>query len=84
MPNIKQQKAASSVARRREENLRYRSTADAFKHRAGRRRYGKDRAAEQHHRSFSCSTARHPRGAIHPNRAARKKSRRAARRGLSD
>jgi small subunit ribosomal protein S20 len=77
MPNIKQQKRrVETSARQREENLRYRSTAKTlFKRLEQAVADGdKDRAAEQHRSLVQLLDRAASRGAIHPNKAARKKS----------
>jgi small subunit ribosomal protein S20 len=77
MPNIKQQKRrVQTAARQRLENVRYRSTAKTiFKRLEQAVEDGdKDRAAREHHdlvKLLDRAAARH---AIHPNKAARKKS----------
>jgi len=77
MPNIKQQKRrVETSARQHEENLRYRSTAKTlFKRIEQAVADGdKDRATEQHRSLVRLLDRAASRGAIHPNKAARKKS----------
>jgi len=85
VPNIKQQKRrVESAARQRVENLRYRSTAKTlFKQleRAVREGDG-DRATQQHRELVRLLDKAAAQRAIHPNKAARKKSQ--AARLLSD
>jgi small subunit ribosomal protein S20 len=77
MPNIKQQKRrVQSAARQRVENLRYRSTAKTLFKRLERAVEDGDKsdAAEQHRSLVQLLDRASARGAIHPNKAARKKS----------
>jgi small subunit ribosomal protein S20 len=77
MPNIKQQKRRVELAaRQRVENLRYRSTAKTLFKRLERAVEDGDKnsAAEQHRSLVQLLDRAAARGAIHPNKAARKKS----------
>jgi small subunit ribosomal protein S20 len=77
MPNIKQQKRrVETAARQRVENLRYRSTAKTLFKRLEQAIEGgdKDAAAEQHRSLVRLLDKAAADGAIHPNKAARKKS----------
>jgi small subunit ribosomal protein S20 len=77
MPNIKQQKRrVESAARQRLENVRYRSTAKTvFKRLEQAVQDGdKDRAAQEHLALVKLLDRAAARRAIHPNKAARKKS----------
>jgi small subunit ribosomal protein S20 len=77
MPNIKQQKRRVEIAaRQRVENLRYRSTAKTLFKRLERAVEDGDTnsAAEQHRSLVQLLDRAAARGAIHPNKAARKKS----------
>jgi small subunit ribosomal protein S20 len=78
MPNIKQQKRRVSIAaRQRLENLHYRSTAKTlFKRLEDAVADGDEAAAAAAHRELvRCLDRAAATRAIHPNRAARKKSR---------
>ena len=77
MPNIKQQKRrVETAARQRLENLRYRSTAKTLFKRLERAVADGDaaRAAEEHRELVRLLDRASARRAIHPNKAARKKS----------
>jgi small subunit ribosomal protein S20 len=77
MPNIKQQKRrVESAARQRLENVRYRSTAKTiFKRLEQAVQDGDgDRAAQEHRELVKLLDRAAARRAIHPNKAARKKS----------
>jgi small subunit ribosomal protein S20 len=77
MPNIKQQKRrVETAARQRLENLRYRSTAKTLFKRLERAVAEGDaaRAAEEHRELVRLLDRASARRAIHPNKAARKKS----------
>ena len=77
MPNIKQQKRrVETAARQRLENLRYRSSAKTlFKHLEQAVRDGDgDRAAGYHRELVRLLDKAAASRAIHPNKAARKKS----------
>jgi len=77
MPNIKQQKRRVSIAaRQRFENLHYRSTAKTlFKRLEAAVAEGDETAAADAHRELvRCLDRAAATRAIHPNRAARKKS----------
>ena len=77
MPNIKQQKRrVETAARQRLENVRYRSTAKTiFKRLEQAVQEGdNDRAAEEHRALVRLLDRAAARRAIHPNKAARKKS----------
>jgi small subunit ribosomal protein S20 len=77
MPNIKQQKRRVEIAaRQRIENLRYRSTAKTLFKRLERAVADGDtaRAAEEHRALVRLLDRASARRAIHPNKAARKKS----------
>jgi small subunit ribosomal protein S20 len=77
MPNLKQQKRRVEIAaRQRAENLRYRSTAKTLFRRLEKavREGDKDRAAEEHRALVRLLDRAAARRAIHPNKAARKKS----------
>jgi small subunit ribosomal protein S20 len=77
MPNIKQQKRRVSIAaRQRLENLRYRSTARTLYKRleSAVADGDKDLAAKAHHDLVRCLDRAAASRAMHPNRAARKKS----------
>jgi small subunit ribosomal protein S20 len=77
MPNIKQQKRrVQTAARERVENLRYRSAAKTLFKRLERAIVGgdTDAAAEQHRSLVRLLDKAAADGAIHPNKAARKKS----------
>jgi small subunit ribosomal protein S20 len=77
MPNIKQQKRRVEIAaRQRLENVRYRSTAKTLFKRLERAVADgdKDRAAQEHHELLRLLDRASARKAIHPNKAARKKS----------
>jgi small subunit ribosomal protein S20 len=77
MPNIKQQKRrVQTAARQRLENSRYRSTAKTlFKRLEQAVADGdKERAADEHRRLVELLDRASSRRAIHPNKAARKKS----------
>jgi small subunit ribosomal protein S20 len=77
MPNIKQQKRRVSIAaRERVENLRYRSSAKTLYKRleAAIADGDKDGAANAHRDLVRCLDRAAATRAMHPNRAARKKS----------
>jgi small subunit ribosomal protein S20 len=77
MPNIKQQKRRVEIAaRQRIENVRYRSTAKTLFKRLERAVADGDsaRAAEEHRELVRLLDRASARRAIHPNKAARKKS----------
>jgi small subunit ribosomal protein S20 len=77
MPNIKQQKRRVSIAaRQRHENLRYRSTARTLYKRleAAVAEGDSEAAATAHRELVRCLDRAAANRAIHPNRAARKKS----------
>jgi len=77
MPNIKQQKRRVSIAaRQRVENLRYRSSAKTLYKRleAAIADGDKDGAANAHRDLVRCLDRAAATRAMHPNRAARKKS----------
>lgn len=77
MPNIKQQKRRVRIAsRERLENLRWRSTARTLYKRveAAVAAGDSERASEEHRELVRWLDKAAARGAIHPNRAARKKS----------
>jgi small subunit ribosomal protein S20 len=77
MPNIKQQKRRVDIAaRQRLENMRYRSTAKTiFKRLEQAVQDGdKERAAQEHRELVKLLDRAAARRAIHPNKAARKKS----------
>lgn len=77
MPNIKQQKRRVEIAaRQRLENVRYRSTAKTLFKRLERAVEEGDRAraAEEHKSLVALLDKAAARRAIHPNKAARKKS----------
>jgi small subunit ribosomal protein S20 len=77
MPNIKQQeRRVRSAARQRLENLRYRSTAKTlFKRLEAAVEAGdRGRAAEEHRALVRWLDSAAAHGAVHPNKAARKKS----------
>ena len=77
MPNIKQQeRRVRSAARQRAENIRWRSTAKTLFKRLERAVEDGDaaRAAEEHRTLVRWLDRAAARGALHPNRAARKKS----------
>jgi small subunit ribosomal protein S20 len=77
VPNIKQQKRrVESAARQRVENLRYRSTAKTlFKQLERAVQEGdRERAAQQHGELVRLLDRAAAQRAIHPNKAARKKS----------
>lgn len=77
MPNIKQQKRRVGIAaRQRLENLRYRTAAKTFFRRLRTAADADDgpRLAEEHRRLVQLLDRAAARGAIHKNRAARKKS----------
>jgi small subunit ribosomal protein S20 len=77
MPNIKQQKRrVETAARQRLENVRYRSTAKTLFKRLERAVADGDtaRAAEEHRELVRLLDRASARRAIHPNKAARKKS----------
>jgi small subunit ribosomal protein S20 len=77
VPNIKQQKRrVESAARQRLENVRYRSTAKTiFKRLEQAVQDGDgDRAAQEHRELVKLLDRAASRRAIHPNKAARKKS----------
>jgi small subunit ribosomal protein S20 len=77
MPNIKQQKRRVSIAaRQRLENLRYRSTAKTLYRRleTAVADGDKDTAAQAHRELVQCLDRAAATRAMHPNRAARKKS----------
>jgi small subunit ribosomal protein S20 len=77
MPNIKQQeRRVRSAARQRQANLRWRSTAKTLFKRLERAVEDGDeaRAEEEHRRLVRWLDRAAARGALHPNRAARKKA----------
>ena len=77
VPNIRQQeRRVRSAARQRVENLRWRSTAKTLYKRLERAVDEGDgtRVAEEHGRLVRWVDKAAARGAIHPNKAARKKS----------
>jgi small subunit ribosomal protein S20 len=77
MPNIKQQKRRVSIAaRQRLENLRYRSAAKTLYRRleTAVEDGDKDAVASAHRELVRCLDRAAATRAIHPNRAARKKS----------
>jgi small subunit ribosomal protein S20 len=77
MPNLKQQKRRVEIAaRQRLENVRYRSTAKTIFRRLERAVADGDkaRAAEEHRELVKLLDRAASRRAIHPNKAARKKS----------
>jgi small subunit ribosomal protein S20 len=77
MPNIKQQKRRVSIAaRQRMENLRYRSSAKTLYKRleTALADGDKDAAAQAHRELVRCLDKASAAHAMHPNRAARKKS----------
>jgi small subunit ribosomal protein S20 len=77
MPNIKQQKRRVEIAaRQRLENVRYRSTAKTLFKRLERaiEDGDKDRAAQEYRALVQLLDRASARRAIHPNKAARKKS----------
>ena len=77
MPNIKQQKRRVSIAaRQRVENLRYRSSAKTLYKRleTALADGDKDGAAHAHRELVRCLDRAAATRAMHPNRAARKKS----------
>ena len=77
MPNIKQQKRRVSIAaRQRLENLHYRSTAKTLYKRleTAIADGDKDGAAQAHRELVRCLDKASAAHAMHPNRAARKKS----------
>jgi small subunit ribosomal protein S20 len=77
MPNIKQQKRRVNIAaRQRLENLRYRSAAKTLYKRleTAVADGDADAVARAHHELVSCLDRAASTRAIHPNRAARKKS----------
>ncbi len=77
MPNIKQQeRRVRTAARERVENVRYRSTAKTLYKRLENAVAAGDttRAAEEHGALVRWLDRASARGAIHPNKAARKKS----------
>ena len=77
VPNIKQQKRrVQSAARQRVENLRYRSTAKTLFKQLERavREGNRNRAADQHRELVRLLDKAAAQRAIHPNKAARKKS----------
>lgn len=77
MPNIKQQKRRVEIAaRQRLENVRYRSTAKTLFKRLERAVEDGDRAraADEHKSLVALLDKAAARRAIHPNKAARKKS----------
>jgi small subunit ribosomal protein S20 len=77
MPNIKQQKRRVSIAaRQRLENLRYRSAAKTLYRRleTAVEDGDKDAVASAHRELIRCLDRAAATHAIHPNRAARKKS----------
>ena len=77
MPNIKQQKRRVRIAsRQRLENLRYRSSAKTFlKRLEAAVESGDDaRTVEEHRALVRLLDRAAARGAMHPNKAARKKS----------
>ena len=77
MPNIKQQeRRVRTAARQRMENLRWRSTAKTFQRRFEQAVEEGDETeiAAEHRRLVAWLDKAAARGAIHPNRAARKKA----------
>jgi small subunit ribosomal protein S20 len=77
MPNLKQQKRRVEIAaRQRLENVRYRSTAKTLFRRLEQAvdEGDKARAAEEHRELVRLLDRAAARRAIHPNKAARKKS----------
>jgi small subunit ribosomal protein S20 len=77
MPNLKQQKRRVEItARQRLENVRYRSTAKTIFRRLEQAVADGDktRAAEEHRELVRLLDSAAARKAIHPNKAARKKS----------
>jgi small subunit ribosomal protein S20 len=77
MPNIKQQERRVRIAaRQRLENLHFRSTAKTYYKRLERAVADgdSDRIADEHRELVRLLDRAASRGAIHPNRAARKKS----------
>lgn len=77
MPNLKQQKRRVEIAARQHlENVRYRSTAKTIFRRLERAVADGDktRAAEEHRELVRLLDRAAARKAIHPNKAARKKS----------
>jgi small subunit ribosomal protein S20 len=77
MPNLKQQKRRVEItARQRAENVRYRSTAKTLYRLLEQavRDGDKARAAEEHRALVQLLDRAAARRAIHPNKAARKKS----------
>jgi small subunit ribosomal protein S20 len=77
MPNLKQQKRRVEItARQRVENVRYRSTAKTLFRRLERAVSDGDkaRAADEHRALVQLLDRAAARRAIHPNKAARKKS----------
>jgi small subunit ribosomal protein S20 len=77
MPNLKQQKRRVEIAaRQRLENVRYRSTAKTIFRRLERAVADGDeaRAAQEHRELVKLLDRAAARRAIHPNKAARKKS----------
>jgi small subunit ribosomal protein S20 len=77
MPNLKQQKRRVEItARQRLENVRYRSTAKTIFRRLEQAVADGDktRAAEEHRELVRLRDRAAARKAIHPNKAARKKS----------
>ena len=77
MPNIKQQeRRVRTAARQRQANLRWRSTAKTLFKRLERAIEDGDatRAKEEHRRLVRWLDRAAARGALHPNRAARKKA----------
>jgi small subunit ribosomal protein S20 len=77
MPNLKQQKRRVEIAaRQRAENVRYRSTAKTLYRRLEQALRDGDeaRAAEEHRALVQLLDRAAARRAIHPNKAARKKS----------
>jgi small subunit ribosomal protein S20 len=77
MPNLKQQKRRVEIAaRQRLENVRYRSTAKTIFRRLERavEDGDKEKAAAEHRELVRLLDRAAARNAIHPNKAARKKS----------
>ena len=77
MPNLKQQKRRVEIAaRQRAENVRYRSSAKTLFRRLEQAVVDgdKERAAEEHRALVKLLDRAAARRAIHPNKAARKKS----------
>jgi small subunit ribosomal protein S20 len=77
MPNIKQQKRRVAIAaRQRAENLRYRSTAKTLYKRleVAVEDGDKDAVTAAHRELVRCLDRAAATGAVHPNKAARKKS----------